>query len=103
NTDRNGDDARFVIKKMSLKYPTLKAGETPKEYGVQAYPTLLILDGNGVVRDVHIGYSPKLKQELIAKIDKILSEQKRVVMNLPFTQRGRTRRRSTGGVEAVRT
>jgi hypothetical protein len=37
---------------------------------------LLILDGDGVVRDFHVGYAKELKEELIKKIDKLLSERK---------------------------
>jgi thiol-disulfide isomerase/thioredoxin len=76
NTDEDEDDARFVIKKMELRYPTLKAGKTPADYGVRAFPTLLILNEKGVVTDAFIGYDPNLKDVLIRKIDKLLAQRK---------------------------
>src|SRR5207244_6277776 len=35
NTDRDEADAKFVIEKMALKYPTLKAEGQPEKFGVQ--------------------------------------------------------------------
>ncbi|HLN33226.1 MAG TPA: TlpA disulfide reductase family protein [Gemmataceae bacterium] len=76
NIDENDADARFVIKKMGLKYPTIKAGSTRLDYGVRAFPTILILDDKGTGCDLHIGYAPDLKEVLIKKIDKLLGEQR---------------------------
>jgi thiol-disulfide isomerase/thioredoxin len=75
NLDDDEADARFVIKKMALKYATLKAGSTRKDYGVNAFPTILILNDKGEVCDFHIGYAPDLKEILINKIDKLLKER----------------------------
>jgi len=76
NRDEDLSNARFVIKKMSLNYPTLKALKTDSEYGVYSYPTILILNEKGECVDCHHGYSPVLKDILIKKIDKVLSAQK---------------------------
>jgi len=76
NIDEDDADAHFVIKKMGLKYPTIRAGSTRKDYGVSAFPTILILDDKGVGCDLHIGYAPDLKELLIKKIDGLLKEQK---------------------------
>jgi thiol-disulfide isomerase/thioredoxin len=73
NIDEKEADARFVIQKMGLKYATLKAGSTRRDYGVAAFPTILILNEKGEVRDLHIGYAPDLKEILIKKIDKLLT------------------------------
>lgn len=75
NIDNDEADARFVIRKMGLKYATLKAGSTRKDYGVAAFPTILILNDKGAVCDFHIGYAPDLKEILINKIDKLLNER----------------------------
>jgi thiol-disulfide isomerase/thioredoxin len=75
NIDEDEADARFVIRKMDLKYATLKAGSTRKDYGVAAFPTILILNDKGAVCDFHIGYAPDLKEILINKIDKLLNER----------------------------
>lgn len=75
NLDEEEADARFVIRKMDLKYATLKAGSTRKDYGVAAFPTILILNDKGAVCDFHIGYAADLKEILINKIDKLLNER----------------------------
>jgi hypothetical protein len=74
NNDKTEEDARLVVQRMDLKYRTVKAGSTRGDYGVRAYPTVLILDGKGVVRDFHTGYAPDLKQKLIQKIDQLLGK-----------------------------
>jgi thioredoxin-related protein len=73
NTDSKEEDAQFVIDKMALNYPTLKATGLPEKYNVRGFPTLVILDQEGVIRDFHVGYSPKLKQDVIESIDKLLA------------------------------
>jgi len=75
NTDQKEDDARFVVEKMTLTYPTLKAEGLPEKYGVQGFPTLLIIDQAGMVRDVHVGYSPTLAKSVIASVEKLLANQ----------------------------
>jgi hypothetical protein len=64
---------------MGLNYDTLKNGENEEgihaKYGVQGWPTLVILDGAGVVRHIHIGYSPRLREELGKKVRELLAEQ----------------------------
>ena len=69
NTDRNEADAKFVADAMGLKYATLRAEGIPEKYGVQGFPTLILIDPEGTVRDVHVGYSPTLRADL-AKDDR---------------------------------
>ena len=64
NIDKDPADARFVVKKLTLSYPTLRALGIPKLYGVTGYPTLFLIDQKGIVRDVHIGYSPNIGRKL---------------------------------------
>jgi thiol-disulfide isomerase/thioredoxin len=74
NTDEDVNDARFVVEKMGLTYVTLKAKDIVGPYRVRAFPTLVILDQQGVVRDIHVGYTPTLKDEVMATIGKLLAE-----------------------------
>src|SRR5262249_2046148 len=53
NTDRNEEDAQFVIDKMGLNYANLKAEGIPEKYKVRGFPTLIIVDQEGMVRDIH--------------------------------------------------
>ncbi len=73
NTDRNEADAKFVIEKMALKYPTLKAEGQPEKFGVQGFPTLIVIDPQGRVHDIHVGYSPTLREDVGKQIRDLLA------------------------------
>ena len=76
NTDREEADARFVIEKLALNYPNLKAEGLAEKYGVRGFPTLVVIDQVGVVRDFHVGYSPMLAENVIATVDKLLANRR---------------------------
>ena len=76
NTDEDPKDAQFVVDKMGLRYQTLRAGQDlPEKYGVQGFPTLIIIDAQGVIRDMHVGYSPDLRQQVETTVRKILKAE----------------------------
>jgi thiol-disulfide isomerase/thioredoxin len=75
NTDEKEEDARFVIDKMKLRYPTLKAAGLPQKFGVQSFPTLLVIDQEGKVHDVHVGYTPTLRQDVGRQIRGLLERK----------------------------
>ncbi len=72
NIDKDKNDALFVIDKMKLVYPSLQAGDTYKKYGVTGFPTLFVIDKKGIIRDIHIGYSPDLGLKVSNKITSLL-------------------------------
>jgi RNA polymerase sigma factor (sigma-70 family) len=72
NTHDKDEDARPVMEKMGLNYATLKAAGLAEKYKVQGFPTLIIIDPEGVVRDVHVGYSPALKEEVVKSVERLL-------------------------------
>ncbi|HUY93550.1 MAG TPA: TlpA disulfide reductase family protein [Pirellulales bacterium] len=75
NTDRDEKDARLVIAKLKLSYPILKAGALPAKYMIPGFPTLLVIDQQGVVRDMYVGYSPTLGKDVSATIEALLNEK----------------------------
>ncbi len=74
NTDAELSDAQFVVDKLGLAYPSLRSGELYKKYGVSGFPTLFVLDAKGAVRDIHVGYSPDLKEKLSRAIRNAIGE-----------------------------
>jgi len=72
NTDARDEDAKFVVEKMGLTYATLKATGLPERYNVRSFPTLVVIDREGVVRDVHVGYSPTLGDEVVKSVERLL-------------------------------
>lgn len=68
--------ATAFAEKFSIRYPIVldTAGETSRAYGVSALPTMVLVDKNGVVRDVFIGFDPNGDAELEKKIKGLLAE-----------------------------
>lgn len=74
NTDPDKSDARSVVDVMHLTYPVLSTtmGAVPKDYGVSVYPTFVVIDQKGVVREIRVGYSKTLRTDLSKSIDRLL-------------------------------
>ncbi|KPK64540.1 hypothetical protein AMJ83_02220 [candidate division WOR_3 bacterium SM23_42] len=72
NTDKNREDALFVIQKTNPNYVNLSGRDLTKKYGVANYPTFIIIDRNGFVRQIRIGYEPKLFDALVEMIEALL-------------------------------
>lgn len=72
NNDRNIDNAKFVVREMELEYPVLRSEELPARYGVQGFPTLIIVNQQGKVAEIHVGYSPQLFENVTATVNRLL-------------------------------
>jgi thiol-disulfide isomerase/thioredoxin len=70
--DKDPADARHVADQLKLTYPVLQAKEVAERYGIQGYPTLLVIDPQGRVEGIFAGYSPTLAEELIACVRQAL-------------------------------
>jgi thiol-disulfide isomerase/thioredoxin len=75
NNDQKEDDAKFVAREMHLDYPVLRSLDLPEKYGIQGFPTLIIIDQQGKVADIHVGYSPQLFENVAATVDRLLEEK----------------------------
>jgi peroxiredoxin len=75
NTDRDEKDAKFVVDEMQLNYPVLKAEGLPEKYHVRGFPTLIIIDQTGKVADVHVGYSPTLRDDVSKAVKALLARR----------------------------
>ncbi len=72
--DEDVKDARVVVEAMDLHYPVICAQGLPTKYGVDGYPTLIVIDPRGKVREVHVGYSSRLFEELSELVRNLLAE-----------------------------
>lgn len=61
---------------LGLEYPVLSDpdGKTAQAYQAFALPTLFVIDRQGVVRDVSVGYDPLRIRELEATLARLLAE-----------------------------
>jgi len=75
NKDRDEKDARFVAEEMGLNYPTLRAEGLPEKYHVRVFPTLIVIDQEGKVADIHVGYSPTLREEVWRSVKNLLARK----------------------------
>jgi thiol-disulfide isomerase/thioredoxin len=73
NIDRDEKNAQFVADQMKLNYPVLKAQELPGKYLVRGYPTLIVVDQEGKVADVHVGCSKWLRAEVSKSVKRLLN------------------------------
>ena len=65
---------RFVAREMQLEYPVLRSEDLPAKYAVQGFPTLIVVDQQGNVADIHVGYSPALYEQVTAAVDRLLAK-----------------------------
>ncbi|MHC5537156.1 TlpA family protein disulfide reductase [Singulisphaera rosea] len=73
HTDSDEADARFVAEIMKLNYPSMKAESLPEKYHVRGFPTLFIVDQNGKIADIHVGYSPTLRAAVSNRVKQLLA------------------------------
>jgi thiol-disulfide isomerase/thioredoxin/outer membrane lipoprotein-sorting protein len=83
----NFDEVRQLVEKkletekLAIRRPPVGlVGFDPAQtvaapFGVEAIPMLVVLDAKGVVRHVHVGNSPTIRQTLRAEIDALLNEK----------------------------
>jgi thiol-disulfide isomerase/thioredoxin len=73
--ERNVDDVRREVAALGIKYPVVTDNDysTWKAYGVEAWPTLFLLDQQGRVRWTHVGEGAYDETE--EAIKKLLAEE----------------------------
>ncbi len=72
NADRDAKDAQFVVGKLKLPYPIVRAEALPGKYMIPGFPTLLVIDQKGVIRDMYVGYLPTLGKDVSAVVESLL-------------------------------
>jgi len=76
NNDRDDEDARYVIDTLKITYPTLKSAHQGQRidaaYNITEWPTLIVIDGKGIIRHVQVGDSPHLVGDLSKKIRELM-------------------------------
>ena len=72
SNDEDEKDARFVVGAMKLEYPVIRSMDLPPRHGVQGFPTLVIIDQEGNIADIHVGYTPQLFERISETIDRLL-------------------------------
>jgi thiol-disulfide isomerase/thioredoxin len=68
--------AALAAKQLGMQYPILAdpSGQTTQAYGARAIPMVLLVDRQGTVRDVMVGYDGQKLAELDRLVDRLVSE-----------------------------
>lgn len=76
NVDEKAQDATAFLAKHPASFALAadSTGQCPQQFGVQAMPSSYLVDANGTVRHVHLGFRAGEAQNLRAVIEKLLSE-----------------------------
>jgi len=78
NLDQKEKKALRFLKKNPIGYPGASdpKGRLPGQFGVETMPTSYLIDGDGVIRYVHRGFSRGDGSRLREEVRALLGEQK---------------------------
>ena len=78
NLDENQQDAKEFLAKYPARFAVLADAsenkQCAKDFNVQAMPSSYIIDQNGKVHHVHLGFKPGEAQDVRRVVEKLLSE-----------------------------
>ncbi len=57
---------------LNIEVPLDKDGSVAQLYRVEGIPTMVVVDKEGIVQDVHVGASPNIKAQLTKTLDRVL-------------------------------
>lgn len=77
NLDENTDDAKAFLAKYPASFTVMAdvSKQCAKDFDVKAMPSSYIVDRNGVVQQVYLGFRPGEAKELRAVVEKLLNEK----------------------------
>ena len=75
NLDEEATDADGFLKKTPAQFTILadNSGECPQKFGVKAMPSTYLIDRNGVVREVHLGFKPGEAEQFREQVEALLA------------------------------
>ncbi len=76
NVEETSNDALEMLKEISVSFPVLFDNENKVSdtYGVEAMPSTVLLNRDGKMRFVHLGYMPGYEQEYEQEIKRLIQE-----------------------------
>jgi peroxiredoxin len=74
--DQDRRTAQKAVEAMDVSYPVLHdaGGEVGRLYDVETLPTLVLIDRDGIVREVYPGHRRSEKQRYVDKVQELLRE-----------------------------
>jgi peroxiredoxin len=76
NLAEQTEDVKDFIEQSGLEIPVLMdpEGKIAEEYDAEAIPQTVLIDRQGVVRFVHVGLDPNLRQLLTEQLNTLVTE-----------------------------
>ena len=77
NLDEEPAEARAFLAKTPAKFTVLAdaSGQCPQDFGVKAMPSSYLIDRQGVVRHVHLGFKPSESDQLRKQVEALLDSK----------------------------
>jgi peroxiredoxin len=79
NVDRKREDAAFVWRTLDFAFPTIidVPGEhaVARAYGIDSYPTTVVIDPCGIIRRMRAGYSYRLSSTLESELASLIGKE----------------------------
>lgn len=77
NLDENADDAKTFLAKYPASFTVMAdvSKQCAKDFDVKAMPSSYLIDRNGVVQHVHLGFRAGEAKELQMRVEKLLGEK----------------------------
>jgi hypothetical protein len=70
------EEIQFLTEKSNIDHPTiLNAGKMQKDYYVEGFPNLFLVNQSGKIEYIAFNYSDKLESELTATIDRLIKNK----------------------------
>jgi peroxiredoxin len=76
NVEQNSDDAKSLLKDVPVTFPILfdKENKISKLYDVKGMPSTVLVDRDGNIRYIHMGYQPGVEAEYQTQIRALIRE-----------------------------
>jgi peroxiredoxin len=76
NVEQNSDDAESLLKDVPVSFPILfdTKNKISKLYDVKGMPSTVLVDRDGNIRYVHMGYQPGVEAEYQTRIRELIRE-----------------------------
>ncbi len=69
------NDTNKSLSKFQMTFSYDAGGAIAKQFGINSIPHMYIVDGQGRIVDIHVGYGPEMADALGREIDKLVGER----------------------------
>ncbi len=76
DVDEDPSHVYAYVKRMKIDYPILFAGDSPmpSQYGIEAFPSFILIDGAGKAVQIFEGFSPSMPDSWEVELEQLLAK-----------------------------